>query len=411
MTRYYTYYSCGGYKDIYIGSDQDSADASYFIPLLNVWGKSNKPENADKIARAEKVQHVELISKSNSAGFPSECNRMFSHGGYCAIYRTLSDGRTCLCIRDIPNVTKDEEGRDIPFNFIFLADGQESIEKLDGLALEYLSRSKDISELIANTISYDYIINGVKFDLTKLRTILSTYLNNSARLNHQAGTVDYLKITSRNQVSMALKEQSLDTNMVKSAWDSNGVFYGSLQYIVTQNNSPQKDQLEQLSQDISLTGQTALADEEATIENCGNIHEANEAADTRVEEKREEKVLTEYTEDTGEDASSASVENLTVSELKSIIDFYTRKFEKELSSLAKTEDVESIKTLLEQVSTDDISVFKSILSKLNNLQEQLSAKPLTAGSQNVLQKISTNRCYVIAAGCLIIGFILGALIF
>ena len=53
MIRYYTYYSCGGYKDLFIGSDVDQADASYFIPLLNVWKKSDKPGMAEKIKRAE----------------------------------------------------------------------------------------------------------------------------------------------------------------------------------------------------------------------------------------------------------------------------------------------------------------------------------------------------------------------
>lgn len=39
MIRYYTYYSCGGYKDLYIGADTDLVDARYFVPLLNVWKK------------------------------------------------------------------------------------------------------------------------------------------------------------------------------------------------------------------------------------------------------------------------------------------------------------------------------------------------------------------------------------
>ena len=74
MIRYYTYYSCGGYKDLFVGSDLDQADASYFIPLINVWKKSNKPEMAEKIARAEGVQHVKLITNTDSFGFPTECD-------------------------------------------------------------------------------------------------------------------------------------------------------------------------------------------------------------------------------------------------------------------------------------------------------------------------------------------------
>ena len=409
MIRYYTYYSCGGYKDIYIGSDQDSADASYFIPLLNVWEKSNKPENAVKIARAESVKHIELISKNNSAGFPSECNRMFSHGGYSAIYRTLMDGRVCLCVRDIPNGTKDEEGRDIPFNFMFLADGQESIKKLDSLALEYLSRSNDINELIANAISYDYIINGIKFDLTKLNALLSTDFKNSAGLHHQTGTVDYLKIASRNYVSMALREQNLDNNMVKSAWDSRGIFHGSLQYIQKHRDETIKGQSEQLPKDTSLIGHTAWADEETPPENSVDVREANDTADTEINETQKDNVLPEFTEDTKENASGAALENLIASDVSSIIESHSRKFEQELSSLAKTEDIETIKASLEKMSTDNSSAFKSILSILNNLQEQSAT--ISANIQNASHTKSHNIFYAIATGCLIVGFILGALIF
>lgn len=230
MIKYFTYYSCGGYKDIYIGSDKDSAPSSYLIPLLNIWKKSNKPENAEKIARAESVQHVELITKSNSAGFPSECNLMFSHGGYCAIYRTLTDGRVCLCIRDISNGATDEEGRETPFNFLFLADDQESILKLDRLAVEYLSNDNEINESIAHAISYDYKVNGVKFDLSELNSLLPPKSESSSALYHEAGTIDYLKIASRLQLPVALKEQNLVPKTVKSVWGSAGTIYGGLQF-------------------------------------------------------------------------------------------------------------------------------------------------------------------------------------
>lgn len=411
MVRYYTYYSCGGYKDIYIGSDQDVADASYFIPLLNVWKKSNKPENAEKIARAENVQHVELISKNNSAGFPSECNLMFSHGGYDAIYRTLKDGRACLCVRDIPNGAKDEEGRDIPFNFIFLADGQESIEKLDGLALEYLSNSTSINEFIANAISYDYIINGLKFDLTKLDSLLSTRSNSSAELNHQAGTVDYLKIASHNQVAMALKEQCLDRNMVKSAWDSEGIFYGSLHYNEKPKAENIEDTTEQVSKDTQSIDRPTLATEETVMENSGNVHHAYDSPVSSFDKTREENPFPESTTVTNGNTSDDSVESLTASDISSIIDFHYRELEQKLSLLAKNEDIETIKTLLEKISTDNSSPFINISSILNNLQELSASISLIASRQDAFQTKTKNMFYAIATGCLIVGFILGALIF
>ena len=34
MLRYYSYYSVGGYKDFYLGSNADQFDASYYLSLL-----------------------------------------------------------------------------------------------------------------------------------------------------------------------------------------------------------------------------------------------------------------------------------------------------------------------------------------------------------------------------------------
>lgn len=390
MIRYFTYYSCGGYKDIYVGSDNDSATASYFIPLLNVWKKSNKPENAEKISRAERLQHIELVTKNNSAGFPTECSLMFSHGGYKAIYRTLNDGRVCLCIRDIQNGMKDEEGRDIPFNFMFLADGQESIKKLDGLALEYLSKSKEIDVLIANAISYDYKVNGVKFDLSKLDTLVSSVYKDTPRLYHQAGTIDYLKIGFRNQVSIALKEQWLDSGMVKSAWDSNGIFFGSLQYLKEQKEETEEDQQG----------------------NSGDIQEVLiDTADTEIDGKHQENIFQAFTEETNEKASGKSTEEITASEVGSIIEFHIRQLEQQLSLLAKSEEIERIKVWLENNSTDSNSESKDTSSIHDDLQEQSTDISLISNPPNASETISKNKLYVIAAGCLIVGFILGALIF
>lgn len=41
MLRYYSYYSVGGYKDFYLGSNADQFEASYYLSLLPVWGKKS----------------------------------------------------------------------------------------------------------------------------------------------------------------------------------------------------------------------------------------------------------------------------------------------------------------------------------------------------------------------------------
>lgn len=396
MIKYYTYYSCGGYKDIYIGSDQDSADASYFIPLLNVWKKNNKPENADKIARAERVQHVELISKSNSAGFPSECNLMFSHGGYKAILRTLKDGRQCFAIRDISNGAKDEEGRDIPFNFLFLADDQESIEKLDALAISYLFKSNEINEIISNAIAYDPVINGVRFDLVKFNQLLTNHHETPKRLLHKAGTIDYLKISSRNQYKLSLTEQALDSNNVTSLWDDLGLFCGNLRYVEEPSKLPEDE-----GKTVVMQNTVAQKSPIAIIVS-ENKHEDSDSdyINTRIS-----KINPMEDE---ENPSNGSSKDSVLS--KPNLESQIQQIRQSLSLLATSEALDNLQSLLKNISNESNSV-------LSNIQEQLNKQLETTGQTPTTPFDEPNRLphlresVIIALGALIVGFILGALIF
>lgn len=381
MIKYYTYYSCGGYKDIYIGSDQDSSYASYFIPLLNVWKKSNKPENADKIARAEKVQHIELISKSNSAGFPAECNLMFSHGGYKAILRTLKDGRQCFAIRDISNGAKDEEGRDIPFNFLFLANGQESIEQLDALAVSYLTMGNEIDEIISSSISYDPIINGVKFDLSKLNQLLTDQPELSKKLRHKTGIIDYLKIASRNQYKLSLTEQALEVNDVNSLWDDNGLFYGDIAYLY----------VEEKNEESEHSNINAASDD---------IPEDSDQIVTQVDEDEPKVTNGSIQDDSKTDNAS----------LESIIESQLQQIDHKISSLATSESLDSLQSLLCKLSNESNSVLSDIQDQLAKQTENAYLVPTTPINQDDTSS-PLNKPVIIAAVCLIVGFILGALIF
>lgn len=366
MIKYYTYYSCGGYKDLYIGSDQDSSDASYFLPLLNIWKKnSDKPGNAEKIARAEAVQQVELITQSHSAGFPAECNRMFTHGGYSAIYRTLSDGRTCLCIRDIQDEAKDEEGRDIPFNFMFLADGEQSIEKLDGLALEYLSNAPEINASIADAISYDPILNGIKFDLSKLDALYHSENRGDVKLLHQADIVDYLKIGSRPEIDIALKEQGLDRRRVASAWDADGQpIAGNIRYLTVKDEQATEEEQE----DKEPAERDAKAQESSDVTDSKDQPTAGDDKPLAPHDLPEEAAGPEDKADPEDEGKPGQTP------------------EESVSSNAQKEN-----------ETRDIPQTGCRVVKVP------AAAPAPAASNK--------KIYIVAAICLIVGFILGALIF
>ena len=382
MIKYFTYYSFGGYKDIYVGSDSDYADASYFVPLLNVWKKSNKPENVDKLAKAEKLKQVELITKSNAAGFPADCNLMFSHGGYSAIYRTLSDGRTCLCIRDIPNGTKDEEGRDIPFTFMFLADSEESIDKLDVFALQYLTNIKETNSLIASAITYDYIINGFKFDLVKLDSLFSSDLKYQSKLIHRCSYVDYLLVGSYSQISLAVKEQDLDARKVNAVFDSERLIGGELDY--------KKVPLSEL--------------EEAEKLESDHDSEPDEVVSVRFPD------LTNKSED------SSTRQSVTENQVVHPMELHYQEIVQRLSCLASKDDIESLKSLIINLPDANNDNFDKILSTLETMKQSTESSKIALAQDNIHslfknQSYFTSRTYIISICCLIVGIVLGALIF
>lgn len=413
MIRYYTYYSCGGYKDLFIGSDVDQTDASYFIPLLNVWKKSDKPRMAEKIARAERVQHVKLITKTDNIGLPSECNLMFSHGGYNAIYRTLRDGRTCFCIRDISNNARDEEGRDIPFNFLFLADSEDSINKLDALALHYLSEENKIKSVIADAISYDPVINGVKFDLAKLNLLFMpdphTPINN---LEHKNESIDFIIIGSRKQYATALSEQGIKGGMVNAMIDSSGIFHGAIAYhkdiSVHEKDHPlisnQITNDENSSSDVNFTEDKenditspAVTDIDKSSVGTKEDTQANPEANSEVEHEQKT-----FDEDLG---------NEKFSDLRQTIESSFLDLRNEIASLATKMDIDNLYEVLNKLACQNQENVKSVLNTIKEKESVQSALPVIVQNENPFTQLLNKKNLIISAIILIVGFILGALIF
>ena len=342
MIKYYSYYNCGGYKDMYIGSDSLNVDATYFVPLLPVWKGRNKPGDQEKIERAEAVAHIGLISNIKSYDFPHECNILFSHGGYKAIYKTLSDGTSCLCIREMDSNSRDEEGRATPFNFLFIADGEKSIRKLDHLAIAYLNDSKQIENIILESISYDPILNAIKFDLQKLNELYDN--EESSRISHIPEKVIYLKAADSR---IAIKELDLKKEDVDAFYDENNiVVYGEIK-LRTMNEGSSDSQNVTIERDDSAndfkkddcTEKTRKAESEQHVDNLkkdGNQSETN-------------KVMTDKT-------------TYTVDDLKADID----KVNYEVSHLF--EEINSLKQLMQNglnESNQKFSLMENLMSDIN----------------------------------------------
>lgn len=232
MIRYYAYYSCGGYKDLYLGNSSLQTEYTYFLPLLATWQKGSKPEHIEKLKQIEGIQQIEVISKDNNFDFPTQAKNLFSHGGYRVIYLTLSNGDTCLCVRDITNGAKDEEDRDVPFNILITASGNDDVKILDQFCLNSLNLSDGFYGLMSPLFSYDPQVNGIKFNIGKLNNTIYDATIPNKELEHRPNHVIFLIIDSAAMASTALNELNLNRDQIDYIKSNDGKYIGSLEYKV-----------------------------------------------------------------------------------------------------------------------------------------------------------------------------------
>lgn len=221
MIRVYGYYSCGGYKDMYLGNDEMSDSPSYFLPLLPRMRERKNADDLSKLETLEQLKQIEIITNEDCKGFPKECNTMFSHGGYFVIYKTLSDNGACLAVRDIPSLTTDEEERNIPFKLMFVAYGEDSIRILDNLAIAIKEDYSKWIYFLSTLFTYDAKVNGIKFDLPKLFGMMLTIAPQNM-ISHKKNRYVYLMVGSIEDVKIGIKEQSINVNMLDCIIDTKG---------------------------------------------------------------------------------------------------------------------------------------------------------------------------------------------
>lgn len=290
MISVFGYYSCGGYKDMYLGNSKSYAMPTYYLPLLGVMKAKNKPAEADIIKELEALPQIAIMRNDNSCGFPEECSILFSHGAYLVIYKTLQDGRVCLSVKDVPGKEKDELERDIPFNLLFIAEGEECIRKIDNLALSLKDDYVKWINYFSGLFSYDYKVNGIKFDLPGVINKINTISDYDLELSHNCGRLTYLMVSSIKAIDIAFKEQKLNTLDVACILDFNGnILRGSLTY--NTSNMEDVNPIEETKEPILDNSNEVDSERDQNIEikvSLKNLEEVdNNIADEEVELKEE----------------------------------------------------------------------------------------------------------------------------
>ncbi|MGM9819332.1 MAG: hypothetical protein ACI3Z9_00820 [Candidatus Onthomorpha sp.] len=229
MIKYYAYYNQGGYKDFYIGSQEENIKSKYFLPLLAVYECSLEENPNDEELRIQ-VEHqrnlpklIALSDKTIDYNYPNSARVLMSHAGYKVLYKSIGCSLYALAIRDIIG-PKDVYGRQTPFNMMFIGE-EKDLRDMDIIA-EYIrnnifSFETEIGSIFVNDVKE----NGLRCDIGVLRDRLKDIIENETPLmvdENIRPSVRMLVISNRNMLNSAIKEQKLDGDDIYVCYKCDG---------------------------------------------------------------------------------------------------------------------------------------------------------------------------------------------
>ena len=231
MIRFYAYYNHGGYKDFYIGSLQEDADAKFFLPLLGVHELSleSSPED-DGLKRLVERQKllpklVMLSDATEEYNYPDDARIMMSHAGYKVLYKKVSKESQALAVRDIAGPT-DAYGRKSPFNIMLTGDIPKDTRPLDIIAEHIRTDIPAFENAVENIFVNDFEENGLRCDVGVLREELKRIIENGKPLQtygSQDLPVRMLVVADGgNGLLTAIKEQKIPRRNINVCYDEKG---------------------------------------------------------------------------------------------------------------------------------------------------------------------------------------------
>jgi len=217
MIRYYAYYNHGGYKDFYLGNQEENIKSKFFLPLLAVHEQSLE-DNPDNDELRKQVEHqtqlpkfVVLSDTTTEHNYPKEARVLMSHGGYKILYKRLDYRYYALAIRDIAG-PKDVYGRQSPFNIMFIGEAAD-LKNLDKLAEHIRNNYSSFLEFISTLFVNDLNENGLRCDIERLTLFIHSIIEKeepSSFFGSSNLPVRLLVVPSLYNLNTTLKEQNLN---------------------------------------------------------------------------------------------------------------------------------------------------------------------------------------------------------
>lgn len=229
MIRFYAYYNHGGYKDFYVGTQDETVTSKYFLPLLVVHESTLKDEPGNEELR-QLVEHqkqlpklVALSDATAKYNYPKEARVLMSHGGYKVLYKHLTINHYALAIRDIAG-SKDVYGRQSPFNMMFIGD-KDDLDNMDILAEYVRNNLANFTNLLSTIFVNDLSENGLRCNIDRLTSALHSIFENGEHLSYevpQSLPIRLLVVSSAYNLNTIFKEQNLNRRDICICFDETG---------------------------------------------------------------------------------------------------------------------------------------------------------------------------------------------
>lgn len=160
MIRYYAYYSYGGFKDMLVGSQSDSATCNYYLPLVEA--------EIDVDPEKQGLPKIRIIGgEGETEKMPRGLSRIVYNGGYRVFFSRNFNGKSVLVVRDVMGSEKDESGRSIPFVLELVGDLSDG-RQLASAAACLLQDQTVADKAFGPLFHYEPSYNGLCFECKKM---------------------------------------------------------------------------------------------------------------------------------------------------------------------------------------------------------------------------------------------------
>lgn len=220
MIHFFTYYSVGGYKDMYLGNNTQTNIRRYYLPLLQSEEKeaaeSNNIAFKQKVERQLGLHRIELLSDNNRYGLPDiVTSNITAHGGYNIIYTHIEHEKHIIAVRGIKGKDKDDSGRPIPYLMLFMCDEADDLTQMNRLA-GYISQNMATAKAeMSKCLFFDATENGLCFEQAEMIKWIDSVTRNP--LNESVSLVGnrtlFLK-AAKDQISLLVTPEGINSKEI-----------------------------------------------------------------------------------------------------------------------------------------------------------------------------------------------------